>query len=499
MPAAVLPTRRPASWMLVSILVTGVLSGFLRTGGPALAQVEPPATVAVGRVTLAAGPDVAIDLQAVAGANGSAIIEAWPQLTALFGTEPRTPLTVAFVDQTNPELLAGMRWVTDYAWVSPNGASAVVLADPFMALTPIEAGNLLRNLTSRGFIATASGGQIPPGLMDGIARYVELPVIAQQARLGSLVQGLDQNGTLPSWDIILGGAAPGLTTEERTASGYAVVAFIADRYGVAKLRDLVTGFATVPDWRQNVKAVLGQDETGLNAAWEQFLPRWFASGWRQNQVSAFDLTRAQALFDRGAYEAAAAEAERSQRLFTGLNDEAGLSQVETLLAMCAVGLQADSIMTDAQAALEGHQYQVALDLLANADDLYALLPEAHRPDGTIDQYRTIAETGLTAQADLAEAQRLQHNWLQVTTARDHAIAAGNAFAWLADPDGVEAAQTVTTAIDLRIQRMVFVLSALVVMLAAWLVAWIWLHAPGRLQWPHREMLARSSRASQGGD
>jgi hypothetical protein len=485
--------------MLVAILVAGVLSGLVLPAGQTAAQADPPATVSIGRVTLAAGPGVNIDLQAIADANGSAVVDAWPQLTALFGTEPRTPLTITFVNQTNPEMLAGMRWVTDSAWVAPDGASAYVLAEPFLALTPIEAGNLLRNLTSRGFIWTASAGRIPPGLLDGIARYVELPLVAQQARLGSLVQGLDQNGTLPPWDLILGGAAPGLSAEERTATGYAVTAFVADRYGVAKLRDLVTGFATVPDWRQNTKAVLGQDEAGLTAAWEQFLPRWFASGWRQNQVSAFDLTRAQSLFDRGAYEAAAAEAERSQRLFTDLGDEAGLGQVETLLAMCAVGLQADSVMTEVQAALENHQYEVALDLLANAEDLYALLPEAHRPGGTIDQYRTIAETGLAAQADLAEAQRLQSDWLQVTTARDHAVAAGDAFAWLADPDGVEAAQEVTSAIDLRIQRMVFVLSALVVMLAAWLVTWLWLHAPGRLQWPHRDLLRRASRAEQGGD
>jgi hypothetical protein len=375
----------------------------------------------------------------------------------------------------------------------------VVLAAPFQALTPIEAANVLRNLTSRGFIASASEGAIPPGLMDGVARYVELPVVAQQARLGSLVQGLDQNGTLPPWDIILGGSAPGLDAEERTATGYAVVAFIADRYGVGRLRDFVQGFATTPGWRENAAAVLGQDEAGLTAAWNQFLPRWFATGWRQNQVSAFDLTRAQSLFDRGAYEAAAAEAERSQRLFTDLNDQAGLGQVETLLALCAVGLQADAIMADAQVALERQQYDYALTLLADAGDLYALLPEAHRPTGMIDQYRTIAETGIAAASDLAEADRLQRNWLQITTARDHAVAAGDAYAWLANEDGLEAAGALVTAIDTRIQRMVFVLSALVIMLAAWLVTWIWLHRPARLLWPFRDPGVRATRVQQGGD
>ena len=496
MPATTYPSRRLATCLLVGTIAVMFAA---RVGAPAPVAAQDEARTTVGRVTLVAEAGSGIDVEQIAAAQGDAITTAWPQLTALFGTEPSLPLTISFVNATNPEMLAGLRWVTDHAWVSANGATAVIVAGQFMALTPIEAGNVLRNVTSRGFIHAASGGNVSPGLMDGIARYVETPVVARQARLGSLVQGLDQSGALPAWDPIMQGAAPGLTPEVRTATAYAVTAFLVDRYGVAGMREFVGGFATTPDWRENATIVYGQAAADLESAWTQFLPRWFASGWRENAVSAFDLSRAEALFSRGAYEAAASEAERSQRLFLDLDDQIGLSQVETLLALCAVGLQADSIMADTQAALERHDYETALLLLTNAEDLYALLPEEHRPAAIIDEYRRLAETGITANADLAEASRLQNDWLQVTTARDHAIAAGNGYAYLGNADGQSAAAAVVDGIDTRIRRMVFILSALVVALAAWLAVWTWLHAPGRLHWPAREAVQRRWRASEGGD
>jgi hypothetical protein len=465
------------------VLLAGLLAALLPGITPAGAQEAPATTATVGRVTLAVLPGGGTDATSIAETHGRAITDAWPQLTALMGDEPSLPLTITFVPALDPETVSGLRWVTDAAWISPNGAAAVVDGAAFAALTPVEAGNVLRNLVSRGFIHAASGGNAPPGLVDGLARYVETPVVAQQARLGSLVQGLHQNGTLPAWDAILAGTAPGLSAEERTASAYALVAFIAGRYGAGGLQAFVQGFADTPAWPDAATAAMGQDAAGIEASWQQFLPRWFASGWRQNAISAFDLTRAETLFSRGAYEAAAAEAERSQRLFLDLDDQAGLSQTETLLALCAVGLQADAIMGETQAALDAHEYDTALRLLANADDLYLLLPENHRPGGIIAEYRSIADAGMAANADLAEAERLQQNWLQVTAARDHALAAGNAYAYLADAEGLAGAQAVLDGLDTRIQRMVFVLSALVVALGGWLGIWMWLHAPARLHWP----------------
>lgn len=467
-------------------LFPAVLIAFVMLGGiasPTLSQPEPTHTlVDAGRVQIKAESGLPIDAGALVQEYGPAIAEAWPQFAALFGAEPAAPQIIVFVNAVDPAHMVGMRWVNDFTYVSPDGSVAIIAIDPFLGLTPIEAGNVLRNVVSRGFVQAAAVGQMPMGLLDGIARYVETPVAARQARLGSLVQGLDQSGTLPGWTRIVTSTAPELSTEEQTANSYALVAFLTDRYGVAGLRNLIAGFAGTPEWTANLAGTFGQSEADLATAWNQFLPRWFASGWRDNAVSAFDLGRAEELFARGAYEAAAAEAERSQRLFTDLDDQAGLSRVEALLAQCAIGLQADSIMVDAQAALESNAYTEVLALLTQAEDLYALLPDSHRPVTTIERYGELANDGSAADSQLARALGSADNWLAVTTARHDAVTAGDTYASLGNADGVTTATMVVSEIDARIQRMVFVLSALVVVLCAWLGIWIWQRSPGRLLW-----------------
>ena len=365
------PSRRPRL-AFVAVLLAAILACVL--GNPATAaQTDSPTSADAGRVTISVEPGANTNATLIVEAHGHAITTAWPQFAALFGAEPSTRQYVAFVNDIDPAAIAGMRWITDFAWVSPDGTVAVIATGPFLSLTEIEAANILRNITSRGFIQAAAGGQMPLGLLDGAARYVETPVAARQARLASLVQGLDQAGTLPPWDQIAAGAVPEQPAEVQTASAYALVAFLTDRYGVSGLRDLVTGFATSPDLATNLAATYGQSEADLAPAWSQFLPRWFASGWRENAVSAFDISRAETLFERGAYEAAMSEAERSQRLFSELDDQASLAKVETLLAQCAIGLQADAIMVNAQALLETSKYTESLALIDEANSLYLSL------------------------------------------------------------------------------------------------------------------------------
>jgi len=485
--------RFPVAVLVAIVMLGGVVS-------PTLSQADESHTTAdAGRVRIMVESGLPVDAGTVAREHRAAITDAWPQFTALFSAEPATLQFIVFVDVVDPIQTSEMHWVNDFTYVSPDGSTTTIAAEPFLALTPIEATNVLRNVLSRGFVQAAAGGQMPAGLLAGIARYVETPVLARQARLGSLVQGLDQSGALPGWDQIVTGTAPDLTAEVQTANAYALVAFLTDRYGIAGLRELVAGFATSPEWSANLANTFGQSEGDLASGWNQFLPRWFASGWRDNAVSAFDLSRAEALFSRGAYEAAAAEAERSQRLFTDLDDQVGLSRVETLLAQCAVGLQVDRVMTESQTALESNAYNDVLTLLAQAEELYGLLPDAHRSTTTIERYDALASDGAAADLRLDRARGAADNWLSLTSARDDAVSAGDTYALLGNGDGVEASSQIVAEIDGRIQRMVFVLSALVIVLCAWLGVWNWQRSPGRLRWRPAGPSSLRWHAKAGGD
>lgn len=480
---------------LLILLLFAMLTGMTPAARGAGAQTAPQATSAdIGRVRFDVEANGFIDATALVATYGTGVTTAWDQFSSLFGSEPAQAFQVRFLLSPDPATTASMAWVSDGAWAAPDGLSGVIAIEPFLALTSIEADNILRNLLSRSFMRQASGAQFPPALTDGVARYVELPVLAQQARLGSLVQGLDQAGTRPKIPSVLGAAPLPFDPETSTAVRYSLVAFIAERYGVASMRALVQEFAASPDWEVVIPTVLGQSIPDLDAAWEAFLPRWFASGWRENAVSAFDLTRAESLFDRGAYEAASAEASRSQQLFSDLGDQPMLSRVEGLLAQSAVGLQADQIMTDVQASLEAHDYTRAATLLDEAETLYGRLPDAHRPAETIAAYRSIAARGQAAVSQLAGAEAHAGSWLTVRQTRADALEAGTEFAYLGDANRLAEANALVTHLDQRLQRLVLGLAAVSLLTGAWLAVWVWFRAPASLVWGSRGRLAWSWRS-----
>ncbi len=476
---------RPANLSIAPFLLIVILV-MASVASPALAlaqdPVARPTAAGVGHIQISAEANAPTDASALAERYRLPLTTAWEQFSALFATEPARRVLIRFELAPDPAVTSHMRQVSDAAWASTDGSSALVAIEPFLALSPVESNNILRNLLSRAFPQSASGGHLPPGLADGLARYVEMPVLARQARLGSLVQGAYQAGTLPSWDALITGGPSSLDAETLTASRYALVAFLTERYGVRSVQEIVRGFANDPAWGVVIPTVTRQSMAAMDAAWKDFLPRWVASGWRQNAIAGFDVTRAQSLFERGAYEAAASEAGRSQRLFTDLDDQPNLRRVEGLLAQSALGLQADQLMTDAELALRAHDYARVLTLLDTVNGLYATLPESHRPAQTVDTYRSLAERGLDARRRLIDAEVSAGNWLAVKEARSEAISAGETFSFLGDAGGLEQAYQLVDDLDQRLHRLIFTLSALTISIGGWLIAWMWYRAPGRLLW-----------------
>jgi hypothetical protein len=485
--------------MIVLSLALMLAAASPGNAGAAVAQERALTSTAagVGRIQISAESNALADAAALAERYGPGLTTAWEQFAALFASEPTHRFLLKFEVEPDPAVTSTMRSVSEAAWASSAGSSATIAIEPFLQLSAIESDSILRNLLSRSFMQSASGGNLPPGLVDGIARYVEIPVQARQARLGSLVQGVHQAGALPGWDTIITGGASPLDHETLTASRYALIAFFAQRYGIKALQEMVLGFSREPAWHVVIPSVSRQSVDDMNAAWTQFLPRWFASGWRENAVGGFDLTRAQSLFDRGAYEAAAADAGRSQQLFTDLNDQPHLRRVEGLLAQSAVGLQADQLMADAEKSLRDHDYPRALTLLDTVDALYATLPESHRPTQTVETYRSLAQRGLAAREQLVDAESEAGNWLKVKGSRSEAISAGETFSFLGDTEGLAQADRIVNDLDQRLHRLIFTLSSLTIIIGCWLVAWMWYRAPGRLFWRSPAMTGRLARRSGG--
>ena len=443
-------------------------------------------TASIGAVTVNVEGAGALTADTFVARYGAAITSATDQAASIFAVPSAQPFLLTIVPAVDPALAGTLRPVHTVAWADPAGRFGVVDGTAFGRLTPAEATNVLRNLVSRPAMQAAAGGHLPPGLTDGIARYIEVPVLAEQARLGSLVQAAQRSGTLPPIPSIAAGTAPeGATVDAETmvASAYAFTAFVIARSGVGGLRDLAQAFAAQGTTAETaLPAALAQPLPDLQKAWEAFLPRWFTTGWQANAIAAFDLTPAQQLFDRGAYAAAADRARLSQQLYTDLGDTTQLSRVETLLALCAVALQAESLMGDAQTALSNHDYARAQSLLDQADAQYALLPEAHRPMVTLQTYHEIARDGLAASAQLAGAHDATGSWLSLRSGRAEALAAGKTFARLGDDERAADARALLADVDRRVQKLALILATLAVLLTTWFGLWMRSRAPQRFSW-----------------
>ncbi len=500
------PPRTPQDlrFRILVVVTCALLMALLAITGasPIIANAAAPSTpssTSVGSVRIVVNDPGALDANAIVQQYGPAIQTAITESSTLFAVASSQPVTITFVTTADPKLTAAMRPIRDTGWASIDGSQAIVLRDRFTQLTAAQAQNLFRNIISRPAMQAAAGGHLPAGLMDGTARYFERPILAEQARAGSLVQAANQSGILPDFAPLVNLGASTLDFETATATRYALVAFIVDRYGIGSLQRLVQSFASPPvDWQASFTKTLGQPVDQLQSAWREFLPRWFASGWQSNAIDAFDVAPAQALFDRGAYAAAADRAALSQKLFTELGDQQRLSSIETLLALCAVGVQAETLMTETQQALTSHDYARAKSLLAEADQQYALLPDAHRPTAILDSYHQVTDDGIAAIDQYNRATDSSHDWRTLRSSRADALAGGSTFARLGDTERAAQARDLLSKVDTRVHRLALILATLGILLSTWFGIWMWSRAPQRFAWTrltsNRKGVARWSRS-----
>jgi hypothetical protein len=412
--------------------------------------------------------------------------------TILLGAGPAEPILIRFAG----ELPEGDGWapVGSVAMVDADATEAVVRLDGFLDLSDADQENVFRNLVARRWLLGVSDGAMPAPLVDGIASYIERPVLARQARQASLAQQAYLNGDLPAWDALIADpdATADLDPDAAAAARVAAASFLIERYGANMVGDLAAGFRDAPKAKPAdvVGDLTGQTKDRLDAAWDDFISVWFAGGWRANAFAALDLGPAKALFDRGAYEAAVDRANQTLQVTTALDDRIGSSEAEMLVAQGSVGMQAEALMRDAQQALADHDYGRARTLIDRAVDQYALLPEDHRPDSLIETWRGMATDGITAVEQLDRATTEFDDWFSMRSARADAVEAGSTFAALGDADRMALAQRLVDDLDDRFLTLLLALGAALAALVGWLVVWSWHRSPGRIRWPGLADLAR---------
>jgi tetratricopeptide (TPR) repeat protein len=365
---------------------------------------------------------------------------------------------------------------------NPGRGDIAVNAIAFARRTPLEAENALRHAMSHVAAREASAGRIPRGFDEGLAAYFERPVAARLARHAALVQNARAGGDLMSWSDLNRPAAPDTPPPVLIAHAYSMVAFLIDRHGPRVLGDFIAALADEPDWRAVLRTTYSRAPNELEAQWEESLPRWTTGGWRTNLLAAFDLQPARDLLELGHYATARRELEQSLRLFTDLGDDEGIAEVGTLLTQTDTGLQAETFMSQAQAALELHDYDRAQTLLQQARVQYDRLSTAQEPTELLAAYGELAQAGVQAARDLESARQLSLRWADYPMSRASALAAGTGYARLGDDAGRSQTVEVLEALDSRQRRLVLLFGGLALLSAAWLTLWLWARGGTQLDW-----------------
>ena len=431
-------------------------------------------------------PGAEADADAFARSWGLLIDDAVDQLATFLPPLPdKVSIVVYASEQSFAAATATTRWPelepTDVV-ANPGTSDMAVNLSAFTRLTPTEAENDLRHALAHVAARAASHGRIPRGFDEGLAAYFEQPVPAQLARHAALVQNARASGNLLSWSDLNRPAPPDVPPASFVAHAYSMVAFLIDRDGPATLGDFIANLSDDPDWRAVLRKTYNRAPTELEAQWQENLPRWTTGGWRTNLLAAFNLQPARDLLAHGHYATARRELEQSLRLYTDLNDDKGIADVNELLRQTDTGLQAETFMSQAQSALELHDYDRAKMLIDQARGQYARLPSAPQPTSLMTTYDELAQAGLQAGMDLDSARLQSLRWADYPMARAAALAAGAGYARLGDEDGLRQTSAVLDSLDARQRRLVLLFGGLAILSAAWLALWLWARGETPLDW-----------------
>lgn len=492
-------TRRPWArrgiWLalagLALLLITPLLPARMASAAPPPVEPGPDWTLVEGaNFTYAIAPNDHANAETFSALHGETLERAVAELSLFFDYQITQKIAVrGYADGTTLDLarqtaepvpLPGIAAVAD-----PRSFIISLDVSAFVALSEREADTALRHAVAQIMVGAASNYNLPDGFAQGIALYAERPTTPQLARYAAVLANANSAPPLPSWFDINRSNASIEIGELLPAAAYSVTAFLIDRYTISAFQAFlkVLQAGAEGDWRLAMREAYDRDPTEMESLWVEDVPRWVSgSDWRNNLVAAFDLTPAQELFAQARYAEAKVTLDRSQLLYSNIGDREMLTQVQDLLQQCDRGLQAESLMQQAQEALERHSYDRAQALLLQAREQYRHLPADHQPEQLLVTYETLAANGIDAGVSLSEAQRLGRQWGDYPDAREQALTAGTTYAALGDEEMTNRATGVLDDLDARQRRLVLMLGALSVITVTWLLLWLWSRGRSELDW-----------------
>jgi hypothetical protein len=274
-----------------------------------------------------------------------------------------------------------------------------------------------------------AGANLPIGLHEGLAQYVEQDV-DQRAKFARFLERAARAGQLLSFAELNNQRAFLSRAGIAYPQSYSMVVFLSDRYGFPRVVQLVAAMRQEESLEAAVQATFCRSLGDLEAEWRASLPEFLDGGWRRNELDLWEMAEPRRLLAAGQYAEARDEFERAARLFEGLGRAEKLEQARGFLGQSSTGLEATELSRRGSSALELHDYSTAADLLAQAEARWASLGDDSRRGLAADGAEQ-SRRGVEALGRLEQARAELGAW-RIPAARAVAVEAGTTFVALGD-------------------------------------------------------------------
>ena len=385
--------------------------------------------------------------QATAQTYAGFVDTIFDETSAVFGHPVDTPLTLRLYPTwdsyvaVNP-LARGLPGIVAHADYQRH--EVVVVLSQTTQQTPTEVENNLRHEVTHIIASDLSENRLNVLFQEGIAQYVEHASPELDTRIQLLQRAFDGD-QLMRWGDLDNRQTFYDNAEISYPQSLSIVAFLIEKYSFASFRDFLTVSAKSSGYRTALERAYSIPADQLETAWRAWLPEYLAGGYRRNAVTAYDLSRAEALLSAGRYTEAGNELESALTWLRTTNQHEVLAQAEALLERSTQGKRALQMASDARSALEAADYARAADLTAQAQRAYTALGDTAQ-DSVLSEYAVRAARGMQAHETLntADALAAAFRYPQARAAADKALAE---FAALGDQAGIASAQAIRATMD----------------------------------------------------
>lgn len=373
----------------------------------------------------------------------------YDEVAAIFGQRTSTPITLRLYPsleryyEVNPQA-RGLPGVVAHADFRRN--ELVVIIPQTQSQTPDEVQNNIRHELTHLVAAELSEDRLNVGFQEGIAQYVERPSRELEAKIQSLRRAF-QNGRLFTWSDLDDRDTVYRDPDVSYPQSLSVVAFLVERYSFARLRDFLTVSGRSSGYRSALERAFGVSPADLEQQWNDWLPTYLDGGYKNNGLTAYDLSQARELLDQGRYAEAQTELDTAIEWLSKTDQADVLQEAEGLLEQSLAGQQAQALAIEARVALDQADYDRATDLVAQARRAYQELGD-NRQDAVLAAYAERAERGKRANAALEQARALAQG-LRFPQARAVADQAASEYLALGDRARADQALALRASLDGR--------------------------------------------------